>query len=140
MSAMTPGRRLALRLGVAAAMLTCLALIYCGCSASTPQRAVGDFISARIAGKDDKAAKMTVEETLEGYAGGEAYLYASSVTFTMDPPQVDGDRAVVTVHYAWDDKVVDLQYVARRVGTKWKVALAETEELWLPDIDLDGGP
>jgi hypothetical protein len=136
---MTPGHR-RVALPAVAAVLACTLLAYAGCSASTPQRAVGDFISARIAGKDDKAARMTVEETLEGYAGGEAYLYASGVTFTMDPPRVDADRAVVTVHFAWEDGAVDVPYVARRIGTKWKVALAETEELWLPGIEMDGGP
>ena len=134
-----PVRRRFLQLAIAAAVL-CLVVTAAGCSASTPQRAVGDFISARIAGNDDKAAKLTVEENLEGYVGGEPFLYASDVSFTLDQPQVEGDRAVVVVHYGWDDKVVDLPYVARRVGTKWKVALDETEELWLPEIEMDDGP
>lgn len=135
-----PGRGRFLRLAAAAAVLFVVLAITAGCSASTPQRAVGDFVSARIAGKDDKAAKLTVEETLEGYVGGEPFLYASDVTFTTDQPQVEGDRAVVIVSYSWDDKAVDLPYVARRVGTKWKVALEETEEMWMPDIDMQGGP
>jgi hypothetical protein len=132
-------RRCFFHLAIAAALL-CLVVTATGCSASTPQRAVGDFISARIAGNDDKAAKLTVEEALEGYAGGEPFLYASGVSFTLDQPQVEGDRAVVVVHYGWDDKTVDLPYVARRVGTRWKVALGETEELWLPEIEMDDGP
>jgi len=134
-----PGRRGCFRVAAAAALL-CFVVAAAGCSASTPQRAVGDFISARIAGNNDKAAKLTVEETLDGYVGGEPFLYASGVSFTLDQPQVEGDRAVVVVHYGWDDKAVDLPYVARRVGTKWKVALGETAELWLPDIEMGEGP
>jgi hypothetical protein len=104
-----------------------------GCSASTPQSAVGDFISARIAGEDEEAAKLTVEGDLGGYMGGEPFLYAGDVTFDLDPPEVDVDRAVVIVHYRWDDQSVAIPYVARRVGTKWKVALRETESMWLPE-------
>ena len=111
-----------------------------GCSASTPQRAVGDFISARIAGNDEKASKLTVEEDLTGYMGGEPFLYASDVSYEMEPPQVDGDRAVVVVHYSWGDQSADIPYITRRVGTKWRVALRETEELWLPDIEVNDEP
>jgi hypothetical protein len=111
-----------------------------GCSASTPQRAVGDFISARIAGNDERAAKLTVEEDITGYMGGEPFLYATDVSYELEPPQVDGDRAVVVVHYSWDDQSADIPYITRRVGTKWRVALRETEELWLPDIEVIDEP
>jgi hypothetical protein len=111
-----------------------------GCSASSPQRAVGDFVRARIAGNDDKAAKLTVEEDLSDYIGGEPFLYASDVSFDLEPPETSGDRAVVIVHYRWSDQSVDIPYVTRRIGTKWKVALRETEELWLPDIEVGEEP
>lgn len=107
-----------------------------GCSSSTPQRAVSDFISARIAGDEDKAAGLTVEEDLSGHLGGEPYLRAGGVTFDLEPPQVDGDRAVVVAHFHWDGQSVDIPYVTRRIGTKWKVALGETQELWLPDLEV----
>ncbi len=111
-----------------------------GCSASTPQRAVGDFVSARIAGKDDRAAELTVEGDLGEHIGGEPFLYASGVTYELEEPRIEGDRAVVAVRYCWDGQSVELPYVARRVGTKWKVALSETAGLWLPDVDMGGVP
>ncbi len=111
-----------------------------GCSASTPQRTVGDFISARISGNDGKAAGLTVEEDLAEYMGGELFLYASDVSYTIEPPQVDGDRALVVVHFSWDDQSADIPYVTRRVGSKWKVALRETEELWLPGVEVEEAP
>jgi hypothetical protein len=138
--AMPPGRRRLPQVVVAVAVLMCSVVTAAGCSASTPQRVVGDFISARIAGNDEKAAKLTVEETLEGYVGGEPFLYASGVSFKLEPAQSEADRAVVMVQFTWDDKSVDLPYVTRRVGTKWKVALEESEEMWLPGIDMNQGP
>jgi hypothetical protein len=133
-----------LRAGLITVLTAVIVVLYllaftAGCSASTPQSAVGDFISARIAGDEGKAAKLTVEEDLGDYIGGEPFLYASDVTFELEPPQVEGDRAVVVVHYAWGDESVDLPYVARRVGTKWKVALRETGELWLPGVEMGEG-
>lgn len=124
---------------LAAAVITLLSLLVstAGCSASTPQRAVGDFISARIAGDEAKAASLTVEEDLSDYIGGEPFLYATDVAYDVGQGEVVGDRATVTVTYFWDDQSVDIPYISRRVGTKWKVALRETEELWFPDIEAD---
>ncbi len=114
----------------------------CGCSSSTPQRAVSDFISARIAGDDARAALLTVEEDLGDFLGGEPFLHASAVSFETEPPQAEGDRAVVTVSYSWDGQSVEVPYVARKVGNKWRVALSETQEMWLPgpgEADEDAG-
>jgi len=110
-----------------------------GCSASTPQRAVGDFVSARIAGNDVKAAGLTVEGDLSGYIGGEPFLYASDVSFEIEQAEerVDEDRAVVIVYYSWGDQSVELPYVCLRVGSKWKVALRETQEMWFPEIEME---
>jgi hypothetical protein len=129
------------RIAVAISVIFVLLLfsLSAGCSASTPQRAVGDFISARIAGDEAKATSLTVEEDLTGYIGGEPFLYATDVSYVIEQAEVDEDRAVVTVAYSWGDQSVDIPYVSRRVGTKWKVALRETEELWFPDIEVDEG-
>jgi hypothetical protein len=99
---------------------------------------VEDFVSARIDGNEKKAADLTVEEDLTTYMGGEPFLYASDVTFELEPSQAEGDRATVIVKYSWEGQSVDVPYVCRRVGTRWKVALRETEELWLPDSDVEG--
>lgn len=110
-----------------------------GCSASTPQRAVGDFVSARIAGDDARAAELTVEQDVSDYIGGEPFLYASDVSFEIEQTEerVDEDRAVVMVRYTWADQSVELPYVCLRVGSKWKVALRETEEMWFPEIEME---
>ena len=71
--------------------------------------------------------------------GGEPFLYASGVTYELEQTEAEGNRAVVTVHFTWDGNSVDIPYVCHRVGTKWKVALRETEELWLPGSQEDGG-
>jgi hypothetical protein len=133
----------ALRAGLIATLMAVVLVSYLlafvtGCTASTPQRTVGDFISARIAGNEEKAAGLTIEEDLSGYMGGEPYLYAGDVTYELEQAQVDGDRTVVTVHYSWGDQSADIPYVTRRIGTKWKVALRETEELWLPEVEVEG--
>lgn len=118
---------------VAVAMALLITAATCGCSASTPQSAVTDFITARIAEDEARASRLTVEDDLGGYAGGEPYLYAGEVSFELEPPQVEGDRAVVMVSFFWDEESVDVPYVTRKIGNKWKVSLAETEGLWLPD-------
>jgi len=79
---------------------------------------------------------MTVEGDMSGYIGGEPFLYATNVSYEIDLPQAEGDRAVVVVRYLWDGEAADIPYVTRRVDTKWKVALRETEDLWLPDVEL----
>ncbi|MBN2026585.1 MAG: hypothetical protein JW854_07500 [Actinobacteria bacterium] len=119
-----------------AVFLALLLAFTAGCSASTPQRAVGDFITARIAGDEERAAGLTVEEDLTGYIGGEPFLYATDVSYDVGQGEVENDRAVVTVTYFWGDQSVDIPYVTRRVGTKWKVALRESEELWFPEIEV----
>ncbi len=117
----------------------CLSALAAGCSASTPQRAVGDFISARIAGDEARAAELTVEEELTGYIGGEPFLYATDVSFEIEQveTEVGEDRAVVIVRFRWDEQCVDLPYVSQRVGSKWKVALSETVEMWYPEIEIE---
>jgi hypothetical protein len=113
-----------------------IAVAVSGCAASTPRSAVDDFLSARIAGNKGEAAEMTVEGDMSGYIGGEPFLYATNVSYEIDLPQAEGDRAVVVVRYLWDGEAADIPYVTRRVDTKWKVALRETEDLWLPDVEL----
>ena len=96
-------------------------------------------MAARIAGDEERAAGLTVEEDLNGFMGGEVFLSASGVSYEVEPAEAKGDRAVVTVHYAWDGEAADVPYVSRRVGTKWRVALRETEEMWLPQGAPGGG-
>jgi hypothetical protein len=108
-----------------------LPLAVSGCAASTPEREVSEFVKARIAGNDERAARLTVEGDLSDFAGGETSLSASGVSYDLSPAEVDGNRAVVTVHYSRDDRSVDVPYVCLRSGTKWKVSLQDTEEMWL---------
>jgi len=54
----------------------------------------------------------------------------------LEPAQTEGDRAVVVARFRWDGQSVEIPYVTRRIGTKWKVALGETQELWLPDLEM----
>ena len=118
---------------IAAVISSCLPLLAAGCSASTPERAVRDFVSARIAGNDDKAAGFTVEGDLSDYMGGEPSLYATGVSYELELDEMEGNRAVVIVRFSWDGESVDIPYVSLREGTRWKVALRETEEMWLPE-------
>jgi len=104
-----------------------------GCRASTPEATVNGFIKARIAGDEERAAELTVEEDLDDFIGGEAFLSGSGVDFDVGRAKVDRTRAVVTVHFRWDDRVVEVPYVCEREGTQWLVVLRETEELWLEE-------
>jgi hypothetical protein len=124
----------------AAVVSLCLPLLASGCSASTPERAVRDFVSARVAGDDEGAAELTIEGDLTDYMGGEPSLYATGVSYDLEQAEVEGDRAVVIVYFRWDEEYVEIPYVSRREGTRWKVALRETEELWLPESDLYEAP
>jgi hypothetical protein len=104
-----------------------------GCRASTPEATVNDFVKARIAGDEERAAELSVEEDLDEFIGGEAFLSGSGVDFDVGRAEVDGTHAVVTVHFRWDDQVVEVPYVCEREGTQWLVALRETEEMWLEE-------
>jgi hypothetical protein len=109
-------------------------MIVSGCKASTPEETVNDFLSARIAGDEARAAELTVEKSLDDFIGGEGFLSGSGVTYDLDRSEVEDSRAVVTVHFHWDGQTVDVPYVCEREGTKWLVALRETEETWLQDF------
>ena len=131
-----PNGRKRLFLLLVAAALLCLPLLASACSASTPERAVRDFVSARIAGNEEKAASLTIEGDLTDYMGGEPALYASGVSYDLELDEAEKDRAVVIVRFRWEGEYVAIPYVSMREGTKWKVSLRETEELWLPESDL----
>ncbi len=109
-----------------------------GCSASTPEKTVREFIGARVAGNDRLAAELTVEGELGDYPGGEQYLGESDIAYQVGEVEVDGDRARVTVAFRWDGQEVEVSYAARRVGSKWKLSLRETLEEWLPAPESDG--
>jgi hypothetical protein len=108
-------------------------LAVCGCRASTPEATVNDFVKARIAGDEERAAELTLEEDLDDFIGGEAFLSSSGVDFEVGRVEVDGTHAVVTIHFRWDDQEVEVPYVCEREGTQWLVALRETEEMWLEE-------
>jgi hypothetical protein len=127
------GRGLPALLIAAVTTLSLLLLAFSGCRASTPEATVTDFIKARIAGDEERAAELTVEGDLEDFIGGEVFLAGSGVEFDVSRADVDGTRAVVTARFHWDDQVVDIPYVCEREGTKWLVALRETEGLWLEE-------
>jgi len=107
-----------------------------GCSSSTPELTVQEFITARMEGDESRAKELAVEGDLGDYLGGEPFLAGSEADFTVELAESDKDRAVVRVHLTWGEEGVDISYVCRRVGSRWKVALRETEALWYPDIDL----
>lgn len=107
-----------------------------GCSSSTPQGVVRDFIRARLEGNERRAAELTVEGDLTGYLGGEAFLAGSGVSLETETAEVSGDRARVVAHFRWEEGEADISYVCRRVGSRWKVSLGETEEYWFPELEL----
>lgn len=127
---------------VAAVLLTVLAvtlvpLLFPGCSSSRPEGTVRDFIRARLEGDERRAAGLTVEGDLSDFPGGEAFLAGSGVSFDAETAEVSADRARVVVHYRWGEgEKADVSYICQREGSRWKVSLRETEELWLPDLKL----
>jgi hypothetical protein len=89
------------------------------------------FITACTKGDESRAARLTVEGDLSGFCGGQPFLSGSGVTFDLEPAEADSDRAVVMVHFHWEEGVVDVPYVCLRTGSKWKVSLGDSEEMWL---------
>ncbi len=142
-----PSGRVPAARGRGAAAGLCLALLLLslavhgyGCSSSTPERAVRDFVAARMAGNDRRAAELTVEGDLGEYPGGEPYLGGSGFSYRVSEVLVEGDGARVTVAFSWDDQEVEVPYVTRRVGSRWKVSLEETLEGWLPSPQVKDEP
>ena len=115
-----------------------LAAQVAGCSSSTPDKAVLEFIGARAAGDERRAAELTVEQDLGDYPGGEPHLGGSGISYRVSGIEVEGDLARVTVLFQWDDQEVEVPYVALREGSRWKVSLEETGRLWLPDNEIEG--
>jgi len=120
--------------------LTCAALLFLallpGCSSSTPQNAVREFLAARMGGEAERAASLTVERDLTGYLGGEDQFSSSDFTVEVELTELKNDRAVVTARFIRGDEEVSVPYACRYVGGRWQVALRETERLWWPDIQL----
>lgn len=108
-----------------------------GCHPSTPELTVQEFINYRMEGDESRAKKLTVEGDLREYLGGEPYLAGSEVNFTTEQMESERDRAVVRVHFSWGNEEVDISYVCRRVKSRWKVSLRETEALWYPEMELE---
>lgn len=127
--------------GVATALAVSLAVALApatlsGCHSSTPELTVQEFIKYRMEGNESRAKKLTVEGDLKEYLGGEPYLAGSEVDFTTEQVESEKDRAVVRVHFSWGEEGVDISYVCRRVKSRWKVSLRETEALWYPEMEL----
>lgn len=108
-------------------------VVITGCSSSTPEIAVREFVNARIEGNESRATELTVEGNLRGYLGGEPFLAFSGAEFTTELVESERDRAVVRAHFSWDEGSVDVTYVCRLVKSRWKVSLRETEGLWYPE-------
>ncbi|NPV59420.1 MAG: hypothetical protein HPY75_07130 [Actinobacteria bacterium] len=123
---------------ILAATLATLVAQVAGCSSSTPDKVVLEFIGARAAGNERRAAELTVEGDLGDYPGGEPYLGGSGISYQVSGIEVEGDLARVTVLFQWDDQEVEVPYVALRKGSRWKVSLEETGRLWLPDNEIEG--
>lgn len=109
-----------------------------GCSSSTPQGAVREFLDACMRGDRERAAARTVERDLSGYLGGEEFFSSPEFTFRVELTEMGEDRAVVTVRFSREEEEVAVPYVCRYVGGRWMVALRETERLWWPDIESLG--
>lgn len=122
--------------------LACAASLFlaslCGCSSSTPQGAVREFLDACMRGDRERAAARTVEHDLSGYLGGEEFFASPEFTFRVELTEMGEDRAVVTVRFSREEEEVAVPYVCRYVGGRWMVALRETERLWWPDIESLG--
>lgn len=104
-----------------------------GCSSSTPEGTVKDFISARLAANEVKAAKLTMEGDLSDFAGAEYSLSGTGVSVELSREQADSDNAVVMAHYVWGNQSADVPYACRRVKGKWKIDLAATQKLWMEE-------
>lgn len=111
-------------------------LFFAGCSSSTPESVVRDFIQARLDGHEGRAADLTVEGDLSEYLGGEPFLAGSGASMKAETVEVSSDRARVIVHFRWEEGEANVSYICRRVGSRWKVALRETEEFRLPELEL----
>lgn len=111
-------------------------LLVAGCTSSTPENVVRNFIRARLNGQERQAAELTVEGDLSEYLGGEPFLAGSGVSFDSETEEVSNDRARVIVHFRWEEGEADVSYICRRVGYRWKVSLRETEEFRLPELEL----
>lgn len=115
------------------------AVLVAGCSSSTPNGTVRDFIKERVAGRDERAAELTLEGDLSGYPGGENHLAGSDMSLSAEVSELAGDRAVVLVRFRLPEGELEVPYVCRREGARWKVSLRETEELWYPDTHESEG-
>ncbi len=127
---------------VAALLLAFLvsAVFVTGCSSSTPDGTVLDFIRARVAGREERAAQLTLEGDLSGYLGGENHMADSEMSLSAEVSELVGDRALVMVRFRLPEEELEIPYVCRREGARWKVSLRETEELWYPEVrEPEGG-
>ncbi len=114
-------------------------LLAAGCrAASTPESTVREFVYARRQGNEKRAAELTVEGDLADFMGGEDFLSRSEISVEVSAAELQGDRAVVGVQYGLGEQWLEVPYVCRREGTRWKVSLRETESLWLeqnPEVE-----
>lgn len=117
-------------------MLALTVLLVAGCASSTPENVVRDFIRARLNSHERQAAELTVEGDLSEYLGGEPFMAGSVVSFDSETEEISNDRARVIVQFRWEQGEADVSYICRRVGSRWKVSLRETEEFRLPELKL----
>jgi hypothetical protein len=100
---------------------------------SSPERTVREFISSRINGDDSKAAKLTVEGSVQGFLGRESSLSDTNTSFNVSVLESDSQSAVVEVHFIQGDQSADVPYSCKHVSGSWKIDLKATEELWMAD-------
>lgn len=100
---------------------------------STPEKSVKDFVSSRIGGNESKAAGLTLQGKLDDFGGGEFALSGTGSSFSATVSEIDGDSAVVIVHYQNGDQTADVPYKCVRVSGNWKIDLAGTEGLWMEE-------
>ncbi len=90
-----------------------------------------DFISARLAGNEATAAKLTVQGNLDDFLGAEYSLSGTGASFNVSVSQSGSEDALVVAHYTWQDQTMDVPYACIRVSGEWKIDLEGTEQLWM---------
>lgn len=100
------------------------------CTSSSPETIVREFLEAAARGNEKRMASMTVEGSLANYRGGERFLSQWNVQFRLTSQKREGALSVVLVEFQTNDKSVEVPYICRKKGGKWKVSLTETMRAW----------
>lgn len=106
-----------------------LALVFValhGCASSSPETTVREFLEAATRGNEKRMVRWTVEGNLGTYRGGERFLSEWDARYRVIRISLEGNRSVAIVEFEVGEKRVEVPYVCRRKGGKWKISLVET--------------